>query len=161
MRRLIKKNLDSRLRGNDIKLILSSFLCLIILTSCTKKEIIFDEPPIVLKSSVLLTEEPEKVWKALTDIFFEHYEFDLYLVSQGLGKISTRWVHFIDNGMSYKFQMNASVSVLKEGVMVVVYKQLMKLNSNHEWVALISDQREEKKILEQLQARFPSSIKTH
>ena len=129
------------------------FFIILFIISCTKKEIIFNESPLGSKTSSILTEDPEKIWATLSDIFFERYEYNVYLMSKGIGKLSTRWIHYIDNGVTYKFQMNASVDILKEGVVVSLNKHIMRLDANNQWIAILSDQREEKEILEKLQKR--------
>ena len=129
------------------------FFLILFIISCTKKEVVFDEPPLGSKTSIVLTEDPEKIWTSLSDIFFERYEYDLYLMSKGIGKLSTRWIHYIDNGVTNKFQMNASVTILKEGVVVSLYKHIMRLEPDNQWIAILSDQREEKEILGKLQQR--------
>ena len=130
--------------------LITYLLFFLIISSCTKKEVIYEEPPLALKSSVVLAEDPETVWTSLSDIFFERYEYDVYLMSKGIGKLSTRWIHYIENGVTYKFQMNASVSILKEGVVVSLYKHIMRLDPGNQWIAILSDQREEKEILAKL-----------
>jgi hypothetical protein len=133
--------------------ILFIFLISLFFNSCTKKEIVFPEPPIGHTTSIELQADPEKVWTSLTEIFFERYEFDIQLARKGMGKIGTRWIHYVDNGVTYKFQVTASMNILKEGVVVSVYKHLMKLDSRNLWIALLSDSREEHEILRILQKR--------